>query len=140
MLTIKIQYLHEDAQQPKRATLGPAGWDVYATVDGAVSGGRRKRIPLGFAIELPSGWCARLVQRSSMFEKGILVNSSPIDLDYRGELHAIVANNGEWPWHYKKGDRIAQLVFEHVPVVRFAAVDELSVTERGTGGFGSSGL
>lgn len=139
MLNIKIQYVHPASKTPRQGSDQAAGWDVFSPENIIVPGGRRKRIPLGFSLELPVGWCARLKQRSSMFEKGLITNDSPIDSDFRGEICVLVANLGEWPWHVSVGDRIAQLVFEHVPVVRFVAVDELSVTKRGTGGFGSSG-
>lgn len=138
MLTIKISYLTAHATPPKQATIGSAGWDLYAVADGYVPGGRTKRIPLGFAIELPSNWCARIKQRSSMFEKGLVTNDSPIDSDFRGELCVLVNNTGSWPWHYKKGDRIGQLLFEPVPVVMWKQVDELTPSGR-NGGMGSTG-
>lgn len=140
MLTVKINFLSLDAQQPIRATPQAAGWDVFAIEDGFISSGTRGRVRLGFALELPEGWCARLKQRSSSFDRaGIILNDSPIDSDYRGELFALVSNNGTWPWEYKAGQRIGQLLFERVPEVSWVTVSELSETERGAGGWGSTG-
>lgn len=140
MLTVKIQYLTDDAKTPVRGSAGAAGWDVFAICDGVVHPGDRERIPLGFAIELPEGWTAKLKQRSGLFlSKGIIINDSPIDSDYRGEVLALAKNTSGWSWYYYKGERIGQLLFERVPEVEFVTVDVLSATERGVGATGSTG-
>lgn len=139
MLVVKIQYVHQDAKQPKQATVGAAGWDVYAVDSGTVRGHSQVRIPLGFCLELPDGWQAKIKQRSSMFQIGLITNDSPIDSDYRGELFALVNNTSDWTWRFERGERIGQLLFEPVPIVRFVQVEELSVTARGAGGWGSTG-
>lgn len=139
MITVKIQYVHQDAQLPKQATVGAAGWDVYAVESGVVRGHSQVRIPLGFCIELPDGWQAKIKQRSSMFQIGLITNDSPIDSDYRQQVCMLVNNTSAWTWRYARGERIGQLLFEPVPVVRFVQVDELSKTDR-NGGFGSTGM
>ena len=140
MLTISIKYLHDLAQKPQQATPGSAGWDVYAVSNGVVQPGTVQAIPLGFALELPYGWQAKIKQRGSMFNKKLLTNDSPIDADYTGEVFALVNNLGQWPWFYKQGERIGQLLFEPVPVVQFRKVDELTPTLRGDGCLGSTGV
>jgi dUTP pyrophosphatase len=139
MLTVKINFLSLDAQHPVRATSQAAGWDCYSTTDGEVWPGQTKLVPLGFAIELPEGWCARIKQRSSMFKLGLITNDSPVDSDYRGQLFALVNNTSRETWRYSKGDRICQLLFERVPDVSWVTVPELGETERGAGGWGSTG-
>jgi len=139
MLVIKIQYLHTAAQKPTQGTSGSAGWDVYALDGGEVWPGQIRAIPLGFAIELPDNWQAKIKQRSSMFKLGLITNDSPIDSDYRGELYALVNNTSPNTWTYKRGERIGQLLFEPVPVVRFVTATELTPTARGAGGWGSTG-
>lgn len=140
MLTVKINFLSLDARQPIRATPQAAGWDVFAIEDGVVQGGQRAMVRLGFAIELPDGWMAKLKQRSGGFRRdGLIFNDSPIDSDYRGELFAVVNNTSNWPWHYLKAERIGQLLFERVPEVSWVTVDSLSETERGEGALGSTG-
>lgn len=141
MLDIKIEFLNTNGQLPKQSTPGAAGWDVYAIKGGEVWAGHRKRIPLGFKVELPHGWQMKVKQRSSMFDLGLITNDSPIDSDYRGEVFAFVNNTSAVLWRYEAGERIGQLLFEPVPVVRWRQVGagELSQTLRGEGGFGSTG-
>lgn len=139
MLVVKIQYVHQDAKQPKQATVGAAGGDVYAVESGIVRGHSQVCIPLGFCLELPDGWQAKIKQRSSMFQIGLITNDSPIDSDYRQQVCMLVNNTSAWTWRYARGERIGQLLFEPVPVVRFVQVDELSKTDR-NGGFGSTGM
>lgn len=140
MLNVKIQFLHDFAKPPSKGSEQAAGWDVYALAPGEVWPRQRKRIPLGFAVELPEGWQAKIKQRSGLFEQyGIITNDSPIDADFRGQLCILAVNTGTNTWRFAAGERIGQLLFEPVPVVRFIRCDELSVTSRGAGGFGSSG-
>ncbi len=141
MLCIKIAYLSDDARKPTQATDQSCGWDLYALKNGEVWPGTRKLIPLGFAIELPEGWQAKIKQRSSMFLKGLITNDSPIDSDYRGPVSVLVNNTSADTWVYKRGERIGQLLFEPVPVIRWVRVEqeELTDTFRGAGGWGSTG-
>jgi len=97
----------------------------------------------GLALELPPGLEGQVRSRSGLAARsGVFVLNSPgtIDSDYRGEVKVVLANLGDAPFSVFPGDRIAQLVFMEVPNVCLVAVDEMTPTERGAGGFGSSGV
>jgi len=104
--------------------------------------GRRAAIPTGLRVELPRGFEAQVRPRSGLaLEKGVTCLNSPgtIDSDYRGEVRVILANLGSEPVEIGPGDRIAQLVVAPVSRAAFAPVAALGETERGSGGFGSTG-
>lgn len=127
---------------PCYATLGAAGMDVVAAEALSLAPGARAAVATGFAIAIPAGFEVQVRPRSGLALKhGITCLNSPgtIDSDYRGEIKIILANLGDEPFVITRGDRIAQLV--PAPVQR-AAIEEvtgLDETERGTGGFGSTG-
>jgi dUTP pyrophosphatase len=123
-----------------------AGLDVVAGMPAAepveLLPGARALIPTGFAFELPHGYEAQVRPRSGLALKhGVTLLNSPgtIDSDYRGELMAIMINHGTEPFLIRRGDRIAQLVIAQVSHVEVVAVEALGETERGQGGFGSTG-
>ncbi len=128
-----------------RATLpvqrdGDSGADVHAAYDGVVQAWQTVRCDLDFALEVPPGFEAQIRPRSGNDLKSWTVSLGTVDSNYRGTVSAILRNCGSQPWHYKAGDRIAQMVI--VPVVKVLAYDpvsELSETSRGSSGFGSSG-
>jgi dUTP pyrophosphatase len=104
--------------------------------------GARALIPTGFALELPQGYEAQVRPRSGLALKaGVTLLNSPgtIDADYRGEVMVIMINHGVEPFLVQRGDRIAQLVVAPVSHVEIVAVEALAETERGQGGFGSTG-
>ncbi len=104
--------------------------------------GARALVPTGFALELPHGYEAQVRPRSGLALKhGITMLNSPgtIDADYRGEVMVILINHGTEPFLVQRGDRIAQLVIAPVAQVEIVAVEALGDTERGPGGFGSTG-
>lgn len=127
------------------ATIGSAGMDLFCALDDKVclnSMGTREIIPTGISIELPIGYEAQIRPRSGLAAKyGITVLNSPgtIDSDYRGEIGVILVNLSKTRFFVERGMRIAQLVVKPtvVPVVEY--VDELNMTGRGSGGFGSTG-
>ena len=136
------QGLKLPAYQSKHA----AGLDVVAGVPQAepveLSPGARALIPTGFALELPQGYEAQVRPRSGLALKhGVTLLNSPgtIDADYRGELLVILVNHGTEPFVVHRGDRIAQLVIAPVASAELVAVDALDPTDRGDGGFGSTG-
>jgi deoxyuridine 5''-triphosphate nucleotidohydrolase (dut) len=105
--------------------------------------GERKLIPTGIAIAMPVGLEAQVRPRSGLALKhGVTVLNTPgtIDADYRGEVGVILINLGQEPFTVQRGDRIAQLVFQYVPRVALVEVEELPPSERGAGGFGSTGV
>ena len=138
-MKIKIKKLHPDAKMPTQGTKDAACFDLYAVENVDVwAFSPRIKVSTGIAMEIPSGYCGRVYSRSSAFLRGFDVGSLVIDSDYRGELFIMV---GAFPDRIKikKGERIAQIRIERLTPTEFEWADELSTTERGTGGYGSTG-
>ena len=129
-----------------RATLpvqreGDSGADVHAAYDGVVQAGQTVKCDLDFALEVSPGFEAQIRPRSGNDLNGWTVSLGTVDSNYRGTVSAILRNCSTQPWHYKAGDRIAQMIIAPVvKVLAFDAVSELSETNRGGNGFGSSGV
>jgi len=142
-MQIKVKKLTETAKLPFRATSGSAGADLCACLesDVVINHGERKLIPTGLAVEIPEGHVGLMFARSSLGKQGVsLANGvGVIDSDYRGEMGMLLINHSGEPFTVKNGDRIAQLVVLPVCGADYFADDGLSETERGTGGFGSTG-
>ena len=127
---------------PSAASADAAGMDVVAAESVTLAPGQRHAVATGFAIAIPAGFEVQVRPRSGLALKhGISVLNTPgtIDADYRGEVKVILANLGEAPFEVVRGERIAQLVAAPVQRARFEEVDTLDETERGQGGFGSTG-
>ncbi|WP_271079469.1 dUTP diphosphatase [Aurantiacibacter sp. MUD61] len=127
---------------PVYATLGAAGMDVVAAESLTLRRGQRRAVATGFAIAIPDGYEVQVRPRSGLALKhGITLPNTPgtIDSDYRGELKIIMINLGDDDFPIERGDRIAQLVLAPVTLAAWEEVEELSVTARGKGGFGSTG-
>jgi len=146
LITVGIHRMagNEDLPLPKKMSKGASGFDLFAAVTEPVviPQGKWKLIPTGIALSIPNGYEAQIRPRSGLALKyGITALNSPgtIDADYRGEIHVILVNLGEQEFVIQRGERIAQLVFQHVPDVEFQLVDQLDQTERGAGGFGHTG-
>jgi dUTP pyrophosphatase len=143
--TLKIQLLREgQSVMPAYASAGAAGLDLHAALEGSrtLRPGERAAIPTGVAIALPPGYEGQVRARSGLASKfGIALVNAPgtIDEDYRGEVHVLLINLGQEPYTIQPKDRIAQLVVAPVTRVSLQNVVELSQTERGAGGFGSTG-
>jgi len=134
----------EGIDLPFYATTHAAGADLRAAIDAdiTIEPGKHALIKTGFAMALPDNYEAQIRPRSGLALKhGITVLNSPgtIDADYRGEVGVILINHGNEPFIVQRGDRIAQMIIAPFVQVDFQAVDSLSETERGKGGFGSSG-
>tara|TARA_B100000214_G_C23893130_1_gene592778 strand:+ start:438 stop:893 length:456 start_codon:yes stop_codon:yes gene_type:complete len=130
---------------PKPATKLAAGVDLVAAIDTPITlkPGDRQIIPTGLAISLPAGFEAQIRPRSGLASKnGITLVNSPgtIDADYRGEIGAILINHGQDTFIVERGMRIAQMVIAPVAGFTWNEQGELSATDRGTGGFGSTGV
>jgi len=130
---------------PKYATEGSAGMDVYAAVEEAeiIKPGAISLIPTSIAIALQPGYECQVRSRSGLSIKhGIFALNAPgtIDSDYRGEIKIILANFGKEDFKIERGDRIAQLVVAKYESVAWEEVENLSETDRGSGGFGSTGV
>lgn len=149
MEKVKIRIIRRESSRdlslPSYATEGSSGMDLYAAIEDEVliQPGTWEVIPTGIYVEIPEGYEGQVRPRSGLAKDyGVTVLNSPgtIDSDYRGEIKVILINLGKEPFRVKRGDRIAQLVI--VPIVRavFEEVEELSNTERGEEGFGSTGI
>ena len=127
---------------PKKAHPDDAGYDLYSRIDAVLEPLSGMAIPVGFAMELPTGYEAQIRPRSGLAAKyHITVTNSPgtVDANYRGEIKAILYNLGREPFIIQRGDRIAQMVICKLPEIELVEATELSETDRGSGGFGSSG-
>lgn len=130
---------------PAYETTGSAGMDLRANLKQAIHLQPRERVlvPTGLKIQLPEGYEAQVRPRSGLaLKEGITVLNSPgtIDSDYTGEIGVILINHGKLAFIIQNGDRIAQLVFQKVEQAEFEVVDSLEETQRGEGGFGSTGV
>lgn len=129
-------------KMPEYKTKGAACADCHARIPvGEITllAGKRRLIPLGFAIELPDGFEAVIRPRSGLTKKGIDNAIGTIDSDYRGEIMACIINNSDEDFVIQNGDRICQIKIQEARQVRFVPAEELSNTERGINGFGSTG-
>ncbi len=144
LILVRILPHGEGLDLPHYATAQAAGCDLRAAIDEdlVLRPGERMLVPTGIAIALPEGFEAQVRPRSGLALKhGITVLNSPgtIDADYRGEVGVILINHSDTPFPIRRGERIAQMVVAPVSRARFQTVDTLPETERGSGGFGSSG-
>lgn len=167
-VNVKIRKLHPDAVIPQYATAGAAAFDLVAVEDVIIAPGETKKVPLGLAFEIPEGYVMIVAMRSGIALKTKLRQPNGIgviDSDYRGEVAMMfdninivaswenyvsnIDNSGamytlnEYPsgtYIIRKGDRVAQAFIQPLPRAEFTVVDTLSETDRGAGGFGSSGI
>ena len=140
-LTIKFKKVRENAKAPFKAHDTDAGFDVFAAEKHVIGSGAWKVVPLGIAMAIPPGYCMVAKDRSGLASKnGVHIRAGVIDSDYRGEVCAVVANSGPYEFEVEEGMKVAQMLLVPVPKAQFEEVDDLTETERGAGGFGSSGL
>jgi dUTP pyrophosphatase len=139
---LKVKRLGPAATIPDRARPGDAGLDLYSAVDLEIAPGETRLVGTGLAIELPPGTEAQVRPRSGLaLTHSVTVLNSPgtIDEGYRGEVGVILINHGRTLFEVRRGMKVAQLVVQPTLEVEVVAVDALSDTPRGTGGFGSTG-
>ena len=144
MTKVQIKKLSDEVLTPKYETPGSSGMDISAYIkqDIVIDSGDKALIPTGFSLSIPQGHEIQIRPRSGLAAKrGITVLNTPgtIDADYRGEIKVILINLSKDKFTVKKGDRIAQMVVCPVVKVQLEDVQELSLTNRGVGGFGSTG-
>ena len=141
MEQMKVKLVNEYAQLPTRGSNDAAGLDLYSQFHIKVPADSQKKIPLGVAVEIPKGCMGLLVPRSSMSKTPLRCANSVgiIDADYRGELSVAYENVSCNDYTIFRGDRIAQLIILPIVMADVVEVDELSETERGAGGYGSTG-
>lgn len=139
----RIARVHPAAQVPTRATAGAAGMDIHAAVEAVIPpGGAWMAVETGIVLQFPPTVYARIAPRSGLaFKHGLQVGAGVIDSDYTGSIKVILFNHGTTPFTVHPGDRIAQVIFEKIetPDLVECAVEDLAATERGAGGFGSTG-
>lgn len=142
-MKVLITRLDSELPLPSYAKAGDAGADVYSRVDCEIAPGERALIPTGIAIAMPEGYAAFAHPRSGLAIKyGIGIVNAPgtIDAGYRGELQMILINHDpKESFSIKRGDRIAQLVFQKIEKAEFIEVEDLPGSGRGAAGFGSTG-
>lgn len=137
---MKVKKLKPEAIILKRTRAGDAGFDVYSLEDKALLPGERYQFKLGLAVEIPANMVMVIQERSGMaIKQGIQTIGNVIDSNYRGEISAILLNTGTEPVQIKANDRIAQALILFQCDFDFTEVDELTETNRGTAGYGSSG-
>ena len=143
-INLKIKRISKLAQLPTYATEGAAGMDLYAANEEPITLAplERKLVPLGFTMELPTGYEAQIRPRSGMaIKRGITLSNcvGTVDEDYRGEVCVGLVNLSREDYTIQAGDRIAQMVVAPVTKAVITEADELAETVRGEGGFGSTG-
>ena len=142
MQQLKIKKLNPQATLPRYGSAGAAAFDVCALESGIIQPGSAATFTTGLAFDLPEGWHLLAFSRSGHgFRHGVRLSNSVglIDSDYRGELKVRLQNDGWQPYRVQRGERIAQCMPVYAPQLELIEVDDTSDTERGDGGFGSTG-
>ena len=143
MLKIRVKKLNKDAVIPVYAHKGDAGMDIYSIENKTINPSEFELISTGIAISIPYGYEAQVRPKSGLaINNGITILNSPgtIDCHYRGEIKVICLNLGKIPYKVESRKKIAQLVFNKIEEAEFVEVSELDDTQRGSQGFGSTGL
>lgn len=142
-MKLKFKRIHPDAVLPEYAHPSDAGMDVKSIDDLVIAPGKRALVHTGLVMALPPMYEAQVRPRSGLaLKKGVTVLNTPgtIDSGYRGEVGVILINLGEEDFEIKKGDKIAQIVIAPVTVAEIVETDVIDDTDRGEGGFGSTGV
>lgn len=141
MNALKVKKLAFEAHLPTRGSGGAVGYDLYAHCDCVIPPTKRALIATGIAVVVPAGVYGRVAPRSGLAVKhGIQVGAGVIDPDYTGEIKVLLFNHGDDDFVVQKGDRIAQLVLERCETPLIEEVGIVEDTQRGSGGFGSTGV
>jgi dUTP pyrophosphatase len=137
-----IKRLYEDARLPTKGSKYAAGWDLYAAAPTFIEPGSRGLVKTGISIRVPYGCYGRVAPRSGLaLKNGITVGAGVIDYDYNGEVGVLLFNHSDKTFLVQVGERVAQLVLEKIePDAVVREVSDLPSTERGSGGFGSTGV
>ncbi len=136
--TIGVKLLNPKAQLPTRS-FHSAGYDLYACENINCEPGKVTMVPIGIATSFPAGHAALVWDRSGMGKRGLTVFGGVIDEDYRGEWFVMLFNSRQGNYAIQAGDRVAQFVLQEVKQVSIGVVNELTETDRGEGGFSSTG-
>lgn len=138
---LKYKKLVSNAKEPKRGSNDAVGYDLCATRNCLILPHTRQLIGTGLSVKIPEGHYGRIASRSGIaFRESVDVCAGVIDPDYRGEVNVLLHNaDSNRAFHVKEGERIAQLILERCSILPVEEVKELDVTDRGDGGFGSTG-
>lgn len=139
-MDVEFKKLDDGVKLPRYAHNGDAGMDVFAAEEKTLAPGERYCFQLGFAMKFPRDYVCHVWDKSGLAMKhGITCLAGVIDATYRGEVGVVLLNTGETPVTFRHGDKIAQLVFTKIEHARPVETDDLADSERGDGGFGSTG-
>ncbi|PIN94394.1 dUTP diphosphatase [Candidatus Pacearchaeota archaeon CG10_big_fil_rev_8_21_14_0_10_31_9] len=139
-MKLRIKKLHEDAILPSYAHPGDAGIDLFSREDYVLKAGERYTFNLGISVEIPEGYFGSVRDKSGLASKsGLTILAGVVDSSYRGEIGIVVLNTSNEDYKIDKGAKIAQMLIQPVHSCEIEEVQELSKTQRGTGGFGSTG-
>ena len=140
-IEVKVARTHDDAILPTKGSVHAAGWDLYSLQDTIVNRRIATMVRTGLHVAIPEGYEGQVRARSSLGKKGLILPHSigTIDADYRGEIKVILINLGKKKFVVEKGSRIAQMVLCPIAKAKIREVENLEKTDRGSGGFGSTG-
>lgn len=141
MSTLQVKRLFDSAILPTKGSYFSAGHDLYTPIDITVGARGKIIIALGISVAIPTGYYGRIAPRSGLAAKKCIdIGAGVIDSDYRGEVGVVIFNHSDEEVIFEKGSRVAQLVIEKILICEVEEVEQLDVTERGEGGFGSTGV
>ena len=135
----ETKLLHSSAKAPTKGHVNDAGWDLYSFEGVSIPAGATVLVSTGISIAVPKEHVALIWDRSSMGVKGVHRHAGVIDSGYRGEVKVCLHNTTKEPYHIERDDRIAQMLIQEAPNFIQHVVHELDSTDRGDGGFGSTG-
>ena len=135
----KVKLLNSDAKIPQKADSGSAGYDIFSSFKITIPPGKRQLVSTGISLEVSKYFYIRIAPCKNLSVKGIDIGAGVIDSNYRGEIKVLIINNSYEDFYIETGAKIAQLIIERCSDTRIEVVDILSETERGFGGFGSTG-
>lgn len=139
-MKLKVKKVHPDAKLPQYATTGDAGMDLFASEAITLNPGEFVAVPTGVAVEIPDGFAGLIWDKSGIsIKNGLKQMGGVIDSSYRGEVKVGMVNLSQKEYTFEKGHKVAQMLIQKVEHVNIEEADELSATERGAGGFGSTG-
>lgn len=141
LIPLKVKLLTKEARMPEKGSVYSAGYDLYASQAKLIPKKCKALVKIGIAMAIPEGCYGRIAPRSGLaVKKFIDVGAGVIDSDYRGEIRVLLFNFGEEDFVIEEGDRIAQLIIERIALTKLEEVTTLDETNRGVGGFGSTGV
>lgn len=138
-MKIKIKRLNPEAKLPCYAHPGDVGLDLYSLEEYTLQPGERRIFPVGFAMEFPAGFAAIIKDKSGISKNGLHTFGGVYDAGFRGEYNVGLVNLNTTPYHFEKGNKLAQLIIFPVAIADLEEVVELSDSSRGTGQYGSTG-